>query len=73
MNLILQNQFKNNPKMYNYLKKNSYYFKKLDQGLIDFKTFEQEMKVLYKERVTDKISNAIDQIDLVSSVLDVLK
>ena len=73
MNKRLQEEFKQNPKMYDYLKRNSYYFKQLDRGFIDFKTFQNEMKKLYKERVSDKISNAVDKIDLVNSVLDVLK
>ena len=73
MNVILQREFKNNPKMYDYLKQNSYYFKQLDRGTITFKQFSSEMKEKYKQRMTDKISNAVDHINLVSSVLEVLK
>lgn len=73
MNIILQKEFKKNPQMYEYLKRNSYYFKELDLGLIDFKTFSDQMKIKYKKRVTDKLQQAVDKIDLFSSVLDVLK
>ena len=72
MNLILMQSFKNNIKMYNYLKEHSYYYKLLDRSSIDFKTFQSDMKVKYKERPSDKIANAIDKINLVNSVLDVL-
>ena len=38
-----------------------------------YKEFENNMKELYHERATDKISEAIDNIDLISSVLSSLK
>jgi site-specific recombinase len=72
MNKILQSQIQSNLKMYEYLKQNSYYFKLLDQGRINYATFVRDMKEKYKERITDKIDDAMDKINLVSSVLDVL-
>ncbi len=65
--------FRENPKYYEYLKNNSYYFKALNRGSFDFKEFEREMKVKYKERATDKLSSAVENIELISSVLDVFK
>ncbi|HIS12259.1 MAG TPA: hypothetical protein IAB40_04015 [Candidatus Onthocola stercoravium] len=73
MQLHLQMAFKNNSKEYNHLKENSYYIKYFNRGTIDFKTFTENMKTLYKERVTDKINNVVENIDLISSVLNVLK
>lgn len=73
MQLHLQIAFKENEKMYNYLKDNSYYFKELNRGTIDFKRFESDMKAKYKERTTDKLNTVIDNMDLISSVLNVLK
>ena len=73
MESYLQIAFKENPKSYELLKGNSYYFKYLNRGVIDFKRFNQEMKEKYKERATDKIESIIDNMDLVSSVLNVLK
>ena len=73
MQLNNQSRFKENVKQYNYLKQNSYYFKSLNRGIIDYDKFVSEMKIKYKERTTDKISNAIDNMDLISSVLDILK
>ncbi|MEG1892379.1 MAG: hypothetical protein RR189_00610 [Bacilli bacterium] len=65
--------FKGDSKEYAYLKSNSYYFKELNRGTKDFKNFANDMKVKYKERTTDKLNSAIDNIDLISSVLEVLK
>ena len=38
-----------------------------------YKEFENNMKELYHERTTDKISKVIDNMDLISSVLSSLK
>ena len=40
---------------------------------VDYKKFSEDMKIKYKERVTDKINNVVENMDLISSVLDVLK
>ncbi len=61
------------PKMYQHLKENSYWFKYLNRDSSFYKDFEEKMKELYHERATDKISDAIDNIDLVSNVLMSLK
>ncbi len=73
MQLDLQMKFRENEKYFNYLKINSYYFKELNRGKIDYKNFANDMKVKYKERATDKISNVIDNIDLISSLVETLK
>jgi hypothetical protein len=73
MQIYLQMQFRENDKSYRQLKENSYYFKELNRGLIDYKKFNEDMKIKYKERVTDKINNVVENMDLISSVLDVLK
>lgn len=73
MELYNQIAFRENPKLYNALKDNSYYFKYLNRGVIDAKKFSQDMKILYKERTSDKIGSLVDNIDLISSVLDILK
>lgn len=66
-------QFRENAKSYRQLKENSYYFKELNRGAIDYKKFNEDMKIKYKERVTDKINNVVENMDLITSVLDVLK
>ena len=73
MELYIQESFKNNLKDYIYLKENSYYIKDFNRGVLDFKSFQNKMKVVYKESVTDKISNVVENMDLISSVLNVFK
>jgi len=73
MELELQKKLLDNPKMYNYLKENSYWIKYLNRDANLYKEFESKMKELYHERPTDKISDVIDNIDLISSVLMSLK
>lgn len=65
--------FKENNELYKLLKINSYYIKELNRGIIDYKSFDNIMKTKYKKRTTDKVSSLIDNMDLVSSVLDILK
>lgn len=73
MQLYLQHSFKENPKSLIHLKENSYYIKNLNRGTIDFKKFNEDMKVMYKERITDKINSVVDNIDIINSILNVLK
>ena len=65
--------FKENEKEFNYLKANSAYFKDLNRGTKNFNNFVSEMKVKYKERTTDKLASAIDNMEMVTSILDVFK
>ncbi len=73
MQVSYQNLFRNNQKEYIHLKENSYYIKELNRGVMDFKKFSENMKVVYKERVTDKINSVVENIDIINSVLNVLK
>ena len=73
MQLYNQVALKQNPKLYQYLKENSYYFKNFNRDLINEKIFAKEMNIKYKERFSDKLNNAVDSMDLISSVLDILK
>ena len=73
MEYFLQKKFLDNPKLYTYLKENSYWIKYLNRDADVYKEFESKMKELYKERATDKISAVIDNIDLINGVLMSLK
>lgn len=73
MNLFNIINFKEKQDLYNLLKLNSSYIKDLNRGTMDYKGFDNIMKTKYKKRTTDKVSSLIDNIDLVSSVLDILK
>lgn len=63
----------NNPRLLHHLMENSYYIKYLNRDPGMFKQFKIDMKALYKERTSDKINNAIDSIDMISSVIDTIK
>ncbi len=73
MQLPLQIAFRENPKEFEHLKDHSYFFKELNRGSMDYKMFVARMKEIYKERATDKISSVVENMDLIKSVLDVLK
>ena len=73
MNKILLMTLKSNPKMYEYLKENSELIKYLNRNSLAYKEYETFIKEKYKLRMTDKISSAIDNMDLVINVLNTLK
>lgn len=73
MQIYNQLALRDNPKLYNYLKENSYFFKCFNRDVINLKIFEKEMKIKYKERVTDKLNSAVENMELISSVLSILK
>lgn len=64
---------KKDEKMWELLKYNSYWIKELNRDNNKVKKFKEEMKIKYKLRTTDKISDAIDNIDIISNVLSALK
>ena len=72
MDIYLQNKFKEDKKMYQYLKDNSYYYKELNRDPLFYKKFVSNMKELYHERVIDKVSNAVSSIDLIEGIIKAL-
>lgn len=66
-------ELKKDNKMWELFKYNSYWIKDLNRDPNKLKEYKSNMKVKYKLRTTDKISEAIDNIDLISNVLNVLK
>lgn len=73
MEYYLQNKLNEDKKFKKYLEENSTYIKYLNRNPEYYREFIKEMKVLYKERTTDKLNDAINTIDIVSSLLDTLK
>ena len=73
MELELQKKLIDNPKMYQYLKENSFWVKDLNRNSDYYSKFLEAMKERYRLRTTDKISAAIDNIDLISSFLGAFK
>lgn len=73
MHLNLQKRLEENPKMAELLKQNSFWIKNLNRNEESMKDFEHAMKEKYHLRMSDKISSAIDNIDLISNILENLK
>ncbi len=73
MDYFSQQKIAENPKMAELLKQNSYWFKELNRNEDAYKDFIAAMKEKYHLRMTDKISNAIDNIDIITTILDTLK
>ncbi len=60
-------------KMWELFKYNSYWIKDLNRNSSTIKMYKENMKIKYHLRTTDKISDAIDNIDIISNVLSSLK
>lgn len=73
MEYFLQIKLSEDKKFKRYLDENSGFIKYLNRNPEYYKQFIKEMKELYKERPTDKLNDAINTIDIVSSILDTLK
>ena len=56
-----------------FLRENSYWYKELNRNSNSFKYFVEDTKVKYKLTTTDKINKTIDNINMISTFLDVLK
>lgn len=59
-------------KMLDYLKQNSYFIKDLNRHPENYENFKKVIKEKYNLRLTDKVSNVINDIELVSSIIQTL-
>lgn len=73
MDLFLQQKLNEDAKMALFLKQNSYWYKELNRNSDNYKHFVNAMKEKYHLKMTDKINNAIDSIDIITGILDSLK
>lgn len=73
MRIDIQMKLEQDKKMMGYLKLNSEWYKYLNRNPLNYEKFVKTMKEQYKIRTTDKISEVVDNIDLVSNILNVLK
>ncbi len=73
MEYFLQQKLQEDKKFKKYFEENSGYVKYLNRNPESYRSFMKEMKELYKERTTDKLNDAINTIDIVSSILDTMK
>lgn len=73
MNLDTQFKLKNNPLYIKYLRENSHWYKMLNREPNSFKLFEEELKVNYKLRPSDRLSQALDYIEMFETIMSTLK
>lgn len=73
MNLDTQFKLKNNPLYIKYLRENSYWYKLLNREPNSFKLFEEELKLNYKLRPSDRLSQALDYIEMFETIMSTLK
>ena len=73
MEINLQYKIKNTKGYYEYLKDNSWWIKNLSRNPDSFNNYQNYLKDKYELRTSDKISKAIDNIDLISSLLSAIK
>ena len=73
MILDIQYKIKNNPNYLTYIRENSYWYKILNREPSMFKKFEEEVKSTYRLRMSDKIGNAIETINLLQNVISTLR
>ena len=73
MNLNLQYRINQDPRLKQFLRENSYWYKYLNRNELYYKDFIEDMKDKYKLKPTDKIAKAVDNINMINSFLEVLK
>lgn len=73
MSLEIQFKIKNNQNYLRYLRENSYWYKYLNRNPKLFKLFEEEMKEKYQLRPMDRISKALNTIEILQSIMSTIK
>ena len=73
MTLDLQFKLKSNPLFIKYLHENSYWYKILNREPNMFNEFVNEVKKNYKLRTSDKINEALNTFEMLSSIFTALK
>lgn len=73
MDLYTINYIKSNPLVYQYLRANSYWYKELNRNPFVLERVNQEAKKYYKMTVPDKIEKFTQDMEMISTFMDVLK
>lgn len=66
--LVIQSLKKDN--FTKYLKENSQYIKELHRNPLNYEKFKKEIKEKYNLRFQDKLSNIVNDIEIVSSIIN---
>lgn len=73
MTLEVQFTIKNNPYLGRYIRENSNWYKILNRNPSMIRLFEEEVKTNYKLRPTDRLSKALETLEMVESIMSTLK
>ena len=73
MKISTQLKILNNKNYYNYLKNNSLFIKELNRSENNYKIFDEYIKDKYTLKVSDRINKMLDNVDNISSMLNLLK
>lgn len=73
MQLITLYALKGDEKMHKFLRENSEWYKSLNRSAANYQLFVKTMKKKYKLNPTDKVSSALDNLDLITSVIETVK
>ena len=73
MTLDVQFKLKSNPLFIKYLHENSYWYKILNRDPEKFNEFVEEVKKNYKLRTTDRINEALNTFEMLTSIFSTLK
>lgn len=73
MAIELQLKIKNNPNYTKYLREHSYWYKNLNRNPASFKKFEEEVKDFYQLRPSDKISHALETLEMMQTLMSSFK
>lgn len=73
MNLDIQFKIKNDINYQKYIRENSYWYKILNRTPEAFKDFEEEVKDRYKLRPSDRISKALENLEMIQAIFSTLK
>ena len=66
-------KFRKNKKFLNYLRENSNWYKELNRDKSNYDLFIKKMKEKYKLRTIDKVDNFVDNVDLVTKIINMSK
>lgn len=73
MALDIQFQIKNNPNYLRYIRENSIWYKWLNRDASLFPKFEEEVKEKYGLRTGDRITKALETIELLQNIFATFK
>lgn len=73
MNLDTQFKLKKEPLYTNYLREHSNWYKLLNRDPKNFSLFEEQVKIDYKLRPTDRLNKALEYMDMIEAIMSTLK